>query len=129
MFPLTRILSLAAAGALVALTIPAHADELAQNLGPVGPHEPILTTVGNKRVIAFYEPDNGRCAVNAVVFDKTDADTGMTTAARVRVSLNPREMVHIDSTENESLHLQCGDQAELLAIVDANKFIAADIAQ
>jgi hypothetical protein len=129
MFPLTRILSLAAAGALVALTIPAHADELAQNLGPVGPHEPILTTVGNKRVIAFYEPDNGRCAVNAVVFDKTDADTGMTTAARVRVSLNPREMVHIDSTENKSLHLQCGDQAERLAIVDANKFIAADIAQ
>jgi hypothetical protein len=129
MFPLTRILSLAAAGALVALTIPAHADELAQNLGPVGPHEPILTTVGNKRVIAFYEPDNGRCAVNAVVFDKTDADTGMTTAARVRVSLNPREMVHIDSTENKSLHLQCGDQAERLAIVDANKFIAADVAQ
>jgi hypothetical protein len=129
MFPLTRILSLAAAGALVALTIPAHADELAQNLGPVGPHEPILTTVGNKRVIAFYEPDNGRCAVNAVVFDKTDADTGMTTAARVRVSLNPREMVHIDSTENKSLHLQCGDQAERLAIVDDNKFIAADIAQ
>jgi hypothetical protein len=132
MFPLTRILSLAAVGALVALTaasIPAHADELAQNLGPVGPHEPILTTVGDKRVIAFYEPDNGRCAVSAVVYDKTDADTGRTTAARVRVSLNPREMVHIDSTDNEMLHLQCGDQAESLAIVDAHKFIAADVAQ
>jgi hypothetical protein len=51
-----------------------------------------------ERVIAFYEPDNGRCAVNAVVYDKTDAYTGMTTAARVRVSLNPRQMVHIDST-------------------------------
>ena len=37
MFPLTRILTLAAVGALVALTatsIPAHADELAQDLGP-----------------------------------------------------------------------------------------------
>jgi hypothetical protein len=45
MFPLTRILSLAAAGALVALTAacsPAHADDLAQNPGPVGTHEPIL---------------------------------------------------------------------------------------
>ena len=90
---------------------------MAQNLGPVGPHEPILTTVGNKRVIAFYEPDNGQCAVHAVVFDKTDAYTGMTTAARVRVSLNPREIVHIDSTDNESvksLNLQCGDDAESL---------------
>ena len=79
MFPLTRSLSLAAAGVVVALTaasIPARVDELAQNLGPVGPREPILTWVGSKRVIAFYEPDNGRCAVNAVVYDKTDADTG-----------------------------------------------------
>jgi hypothetical protein len=76
---------------------------------PVGAHEPILTTFGNKRVIAFYEADNGRCAVNAVVYDKTDADTGMTTAGRVRVSLNPRQIVHIDSTDNKSINLQCGD--------------------
>ena len=90
-----RLLGFAAAGAFVTLTavdLPARADELVQHLGPVGPHEPILTTFGNKRVIAFYEPDNGRCAVNAVVYDKTDAETGMTTAARVRVSLNPRQI-------------------------------------
>ncbi|MGB0058329.1 MAG: hypothetical protein WBQ20_16585 [Methyloceanibacter sp.] len=103
MCSLTRIrfLSFAAAGALVALTAvgtSARADDLPQSLGPVGPNETILTTFGKKRVIAFYEADNGRCAVNAVVYDKTDAYTGMTTAARVRVSLNPRQMVHIDST-------------------------------
>ena len=50
MFPLSRnFLKFAAAGAFLALTVsgtPARADELAQNLGPVGPHEPILTTVG-----------------------------------------------------------------------------------
>ena len=45
MFPFSRILSLAAAGALVAFTaasLPARADDLVDNLGPVGPHEPIL---------------------------------------------------------------------------------------
>ena len=60
MFPLTRSLTLAAAGAIVALTAastPARADQLAQNLGPVGPREPILTTVGSKRVMAFYWPE------------------------------------------------------------------------
>jgi hypothetical protein len=126
-----QLLKFAAAGGVVVCTLgtPAGADELAQNLGPVGPHEPILTTVGNKRVIAFYEPDNGRCGLNAVVYDKTDAYTGMITAARVRVSLNPREMVHIDSTENKSLHLQCGDNAETLAIVDTSEFIDAEAAQ
>jgi hypothetical protein len=127
MYPLTRIrfLRFAAAGALVALTAtstPARADELAQNLGPVGPHEPILTTVGSKRVIAFYVPDGGHCAVNAVVWDSTDADAD--SAARVRVSLSPRQMVHIDSVENKSLNLQCGDHAETLAIVDTSERLA-----
>jgi hypothetical protein len=125
MLPLSRFqfLKFAAAGALVALTAastPARSDELLANLGPVGPHEPILTTVGSKRVIAFYEPDSGHCAVNAVVWDNTDADT----AARVRVSLNPRQMVQIDSPENKSLNLQCGDSAESLAIVSPPKLIA-----
>ena len=130
MFPLSRnFLKFAAASALVALTAvstPVRADELVQNLGPVGPHEPILTTFGNKRVIAFYEPDNGRCAVNAVVYDKTDADTGMTTAAQVRVSLNPRQTVYIDSTDNKSINLQCGDRAETLGLIDNGELVASD---
>src|SRR6476469_9824140 len=117
-------------GRLVYFGPPTRADELAQNLGPVGPHEPILTEVGSERVIAFYEPDDGRCAVHAVVFDKTDAYTGMTTAARVRVSLNPRETVHIDSADNESvksLNLQCGENAEKLAIIDLDSAVASGI--
>ena len=127
-----QLLKFAAAGSVVAcmLGAPAQADELAQNLGPVGPHEPILTEVGSERVIAFYEPDNGRCAVHAVVYAKTDAYTGMTTAARVRVSLNPREMVHIDSADNESvksLSLQCGENAEKLTIIDADSLVASGI--
>ena len=124
----SRGLGIAAAGAFVALTavgLSATAEELVQHLGPVGPHEPILTTVGNKRVIAFYEPDNGRCFVNAVVYDKTDADTGQTTAARVRVDLNPRQMVHIDSTDNELINLQCGNDADTLSLVDTNTTVAA----
>ena len=43
-------------------------------------------------------------------------------AARVRVSLNPRQMVHIDSAESKSINLQCGDYAETLALVDNSKF-------
>jgi hypothetical protein len=65
-----------------------------------------------------------------VVYDKTDADTGMTTAARVRVSLNPREVVHIDSADNESvksLNLQCGKNAEMLTIIDTDSLVASGI--
>ena len=123
----------AAMGSLVVLSTlgtPTRADELAQSLGPVGPHEAILTEVGSERVIAFYEPDNGRCAVHAVIFDKTDADTGMTTAARVRISLEPSQIVHIDSAHNEtlkSLNLQCGKNAEKLTIIDTDSSVASGI--
>ena len=74
MFTLSRnFLKFTAASSLLVLTAistPAGADEMVQNLGPVAANEPILTTVGNQRVIAFYEPDNGHCAVNAIVYDK-----------------------------------------------------------
>jgi hypothetical protein len=121
----SRFLAFAAAGVFVVLaaSLPARADELAQNLGPVGPHEPILTSVGNKRVIAFYEPGGGHCSINVVVWDR--ADESGDTAARVRVSLNPRQTVHIDSAESKSINLQCGDYAETLALVDTSKFVSA----
>ena len=131
MYPLTRsrFMGFAAAGALALslASLPAHSDELAQNLGPVGPNEPILTTVGSKRVIAFYVPGNGHCGINVVVWDRSDA-TG-DSAARVRVSLSPRQMVQIDSAENKSINLQCGESAETLALVDTGKMIAAGAAQ
>ena len=131
MYPLTRsrFMGFAAAGALALslASLPAHSDELAQNLGPVGPNEPILTTVGSKRVIAFYVPGNGHCGINVVVWDI--ADINGDSAARVRVSLSPRQMVHIDSAENKSINLQCGESAETLALVDTGKMIAAGAAQ
>ena len=131
MFTLNKLSTLAAVCTLVVLGgygLSVRADELAQNLGPVGPHEPILTTFGNKRVIAFYEPDNGRCFVNAVVWDRTDVDTGMTTAARVRVMLSPREIVHIDSTDNKTISLECGDYGDALKLVDS-QLVTAGTAQ
>jgi len=129
MFTLSRnFLKFTAASSLLVLTAistPAGADEMVQNLGPVAANEPILTTVGNQRVIAFYEPDNGHCAVNAIVYDKTDPDTGMTTAARVRVSLAPGQTASIDGAENNSLTLQCGDRGEMLSAVDTNQQFAS----
>ena len=61
-----------------------------------------------------------------MVYDKTDADTGMTTAARFRVSLNPHQIVHIDSTDNKSINLQCGDRAETLGLIDNGELVASD---
>ncbi len=128
MFPLTRnqFLKFAVAGAIVAFTAastPARADEMLQNLGPVGPNEPILATVGSKRIIAFYSAGRGTCALQAVVWNGSDTDAA--TASQFRVSLNPGQIAHIDSAENQSLTLRCGNYAETLAVVDTELHLAS----
>ena len=133
MLPLTRIqlLSVVAASALLALSgTSARSYELLEHLGPVGPYEPILTTAGSKRVIAFYAPDNSRCSFDAVVWDKADAEANTVySAVRVRINLQPRQIAHVDSADNSSLNLQCSDSAASLAIVGEREFIGAGVAQ
>ena len=131
MFSLSRIQfsKFAAMGSLVVLSTlgtPARANELGQSLGPVGPHDPILTTVGSQRVIAFYEPGNDHCALHAVVWDNTNPHA--VSAASVRISLEPSQIVHIDSAQKESLkslNLQCGENAEKLTIIDTDSLVAS----
>ena len=117
----------AGAFAFAAMSMPTYAEDLAENLGPVGASEPILTNVGNKRVIAFYKTDGEHCGMHIVVWDRADVSGG--SAARFRVTVDPHQVVHIDTPRNESLDLQCGESADKLAIVDASKFIAAGVAQ
>src|SRR6478752_9213775 len=121
MFALTKFARLAAVGTLViagALGLPARADELPQNLGPVGPHEPILSPVGSKRIIAFYTPDGGHCDLRVVVWNPADVDA--TSTIGLRMSLIPQQVMYIVTPENGSLGLLCTDDAETLAVVQSD---------
>ena len=121
MFARPNFKKLAAIGALViacALSVPLRADDQPKNLGPVGPHEPILSPVGSKRVIAFYEPDGGHCGLRVVVWSPTDVDATSTIGLRMR--LIPQQVMYIVTPENGSLGLQCTDGAETLAVVQSD---------
>ena len=121
-----QFLKLAAAGAIVALTAtstPARADDMVQNLGPVGPNEPILATFGNKRAVASFASVSGACALQAVVWNADDIDA--TSASQFRVSLNPGQTTQIDGSANETLTLQCGGFAQTLAVVGNDLQVAA----
>jgi hypothetical protein len=126
MFSLTRnVLKVASAAAILALTAvstPTSADEMVQNLGPVPAHQPILKTVGKKNVLAFFEPGNAQCNIQAVIWNVDEVETNPT---RVQVSLEPGQTVSIDSSATESLKLRCGDQAETLAAIDGNRQLAS----
>lgn len=107
-----------ALAALAAFSVSASADEYMTNLGPVGPNEPILATIGGQRVIAFFVPERGSCAVKTIIW-KDDAGAAAPYApapSRVRLSLRPGEMVRFDDA-HLSMNLLCGADAATLAAV------------
>jgi hypothetical protein len=120
----SKIAVVGAFAAFTCLSGPAVADEL-NNLGPVGPHQPILASVGSERVIAFYLPGSNQCAVHAVIWNKTNDPEA--SPARIRISLEPGQIMHIDSVEGDSLNLRCESNAESLALVDTNNAVAFGI--
>jgi hypothetical protein len=128
MFTLSKKLSFAA----VVLAVlggygPARAGDMPEVLGPVGPNDPIVTTVGRKGVLAFYEADGSHCGMHVVMWDRDDESGD--SAAGFRVTLDPREVVHIDTAQNKSLGLQCGNTADTLAIVETGKIYTAGAAE
>jgi len=92
--------------------MPARADEPLNNLGPVGPHEPIVIAAGGQRVLAFYQPERGGCAVSAITWKEAAPDAPF----RVRVSLKPGQMFQLDSAQRQSISLLCGADASTLAV-------------
>ena len=113
MVQLLRFASIACAALVLAAVTPAVADEYVSNPGPVGPNEPILLTVGGQRVIAFFVPERGSCAVNTIMW-KEGADGPH--ASRVRLSLRPGQMARFDDADM-SMNLLCGVEASTLAVV------------
>jgi len=113
----TKITAASIIVALAAATSPAQAQKLPQNLGPVGPDEPIMTEVGAKHVIAWYEPDSDGCAVDAVAWNRKDVEGTSTAGFRIRLARG--QIVHFDSAYNvKSLNLKCADDASTLSIVE-----------
>jgi hypothetical protein len=130
MFALSKKLGFAAVGTLVVLGgygPSAGANDLTEVLGPVGPNYPIVTTVGRKGVLAFYEAESSHCGMHVVIWDRDD-ETG-DSAAGFRVTLDPRQVVHIDTAQNKSIGLQCGGAADTLAIVETGTVYAAGAAE
>jgi hypothetical protein len=112
----SRILAaLCALACVAAISVAASAEEYATNLGPVGPNEPILANIGGQRIIAFFTPERGSCAVNTIMWKDTGAGAPYTTS-RVRLSLRPGEMVRFDDARL-AMNLLCGADASTLAVV------------
>src|SRR5262245_7075067 len=124
--PSTRI----AATTILALAVangPAFAADWLNNLGPVGPHEPILANLGDQRTVAFFVPERGGCAVNAITWKESGPDAPYA-SARVRIVLKPGQIMQIDGAQPYAMGLLCGaDASNLAAIAPAELIVAGAV--
>ena len=126
MVQLLRSTSIACVALVMAAVTPATAEEYVTNFGPVGPNEPIIAALGGQRVIAFFMPERGSCAVHTFMWKDAGADAPYSTS-RVRVSLRPGEMARFDAAQM-SMNLLCGADASTLAIVAPAEFLTRSAA-
>jgi hypothetical protein len=129
-FSRTILSTLVAAGALLALAAgggPAFAGEWLNNVGPVGPREPILANLGDQRIVAFFIPERGGCAVNAVTWKDAGPDAPYA-SARVRIILKPGQIMQIDGAQPHAMGLLCGaDATSLVATASAELIVAGAV--
>ena len=115
MVRLLRSTAIGSAALLMGTVMPAIAGEYVTNLGPVGPSEPIIAAFSGQRVIAFFVPERGSCAVHTFMWKDGGADAPYSTS-RVRLSLRPGQMARFDDA-HMAMGLLCGADASTLAIV------------
>lgn len=123
---------IAAAGSVVIGTLIANNStvaeevEVIENLGPVGPNDALIANMGSTHVIAFFEAANGRCAINAVIWDDLAGDPGES-AKRVRVRIDAGDLLHVETVAQGTVNLRCGKDAATLVAVDAESLTASGI--
>jgi hypothetical protein len=81
------------------------------------PIQSIRYDFGSKSMSGYFVQKAAKCVVMLMVSEKGDPDTApSTTAARVRVVLNPGQTAGLDSEDGRSLNFTCDDGATALLV-------------
>jgi hypothetical protein len=81
------------------------------------PIQSISYEFGSKALSGYFVPQGSVCLVTLMISDKSDPDRlSATTAARVRLMLEPGQIAGLDSEEGRSLNFTCGDGAKTLVV-------------
>jgi hypothetical protein len=99
--------------AAFALHHAAHSDELQP--AALAPIEAGSIRLGGTHLVAFYTPQDGQCAVTAVIEESVDEEPSAS-PARIRFDLAPGARAYIDDAGGKSVALECGSNAEMLRI-------------
>ena len=81
------------------------------------PRQSISYALGSKFVSGYFLHRTGRCHVTLMVIETFDPEAPLfLTAARVRLILNPGQVAGLDSAENRSLNVTCGEGGDTVRV-------------
>jgi hypothetical protein len=80
------------------------------------PIKSISYTLGSKALSGYFVQLNSVCLVTLMIIESSDAGLPSSTAARVRIMLDPGQVAGLDSEEGRSLNLTCGEGAATLVV-------------
>jgi hypothetical protein len=81
------------------------------------PIQSISYEFGSKAISGYFVSQGSACLLSLMISDKSDPDRlSPTTAARVRLMLEPGQIAGLDSEEGRSLNLTCGGHAKTLVV-------------
>jgi len=73
--------------------------------------------LGSKRAVGYFEGRDGTCRVTLMIAEAVDPDIApVTSAARVRLSIQPGQSADLGSAEGEAMQLICGTDATTLQV-------------
>ena len=77
-----------------------------------GPRQAMSYGFGSKFMSGYFIAQAAQCLVNLMIIEKSDPDSPLSsTAARVRLILNPGQVAGLDSEEGPSLNITCDERA------------------
>lgn len=81
------------------------------------PVQAISYELGSKRAVGYFSQVASACEVTLMVAEAVDPEVATpTSAARLRLSLEPGQGAALDSEEGQSIDLTCGPRAETLSV-------------
>jgi hypothetical protein len=120
MFTHARIAALIAAATMaVAATslIPATAA-VDKGMKSYAPKQAFSQVLGSKQTVGYFEEKDGRCLVTLMVAEafNESSDASPTSAARIRMTLEPMQSTQVESAESQVMMVTCGAMAKSVSV-------------
>ena len=100
----------------IAMLAPGEPHAAMAGATSVAPMAAFVHEVGSRQVVGYYMAEAGGCAVTMMLADPGSEEAPASSAARLKLTLQPTATAALDTPEGGSLAVTCGSGARTLVV-------------